>query len=527
MQPLFGGGLRQPKVHASYSDQILLVGHTGETIMFEQFRSFAVAHPILAAWITLLILLYVAVLGRYLLGNRSKPRQLPDPRPLGKKLEKPVNPPDPTSAPESIPGSPPVAAPFPLPVPVPAEPSVPPAQAPNSAPGGGAFPDAKPQSSGSETETGSLPEEVGIESHDLQPLEHQSSEGGYITVTLHYGTDRNDLGPHADVNNRYGEKRAAASPGFSPVTYGTCDVAIPRTHAVGKLEEPNWGRAEVPDKHVMILSLDSQSPDEFFATIGERLAGLRQCFIFVHGFNVSFRNAARRTAQIAYDLRFDGVPIFYSWPTAVVGESSLSPTTYTEAENNAIWSHYHFADFLLDVIRRAKPEVLHIVAHSMGNRVVSDALVDIGPLLTAEERSILREVLLTAPDIDAQTFKEHIAPRLVGVVPRVSLYASDNDTALGLSQSLHKNPRIGLTRAAVPMPVPGVEVIDASDANTDYFGHNYFGDAESILADFFLATRTGLSAGERRQTLDFVGGTHWDVREDATIEAAWESLQQA
>ena len=35
--------------------------------------------------------------------------------------------------------------------------------------------------------------------------------------------------------------------------------------------------------------------------------------MFVHGFNVSFADAARRTAQIAYDLAFGG-PGALSWP---------------------------------------------------------------------------------------------------------------------------------------------------------------------------------------------------------------------
>lgn len=41
----------------------------------------------------------------------------------------------------------------------------------------------------------------------------------------------------------------------------------------------------------------------------------RRAFIFVHGFNNSFEDAARRTAQIAFDVKFDGVPLFYSWPS--------------------------------------------------------------------------------------------------------------------------------------------------------------------------------------------------------------------
>ena len=36
----------------------------------------------------------------------------------------------------------------------------------------------------------------------------------------------------------------------------------------------------------------------------------RELFVFIHGFNVSFEDAARRTAQIHYDLKFDGAESF-------------------------------------------------------------------------------------------------------------------------------------------------------------------------------------------------------------------------
>jgi esterase/lipase superfamily enzyme len=39
-----------------------------------------------------------------------------------------------------------------------------------------------------------------------------------------------------------------------------------------------------------------------------------QALIFVHGYNMSFDNAARRAAQIAYDINFDGATFLFSWP---------------------------------------------------------------------------------------------------------------------------------------------------------------------------------------------------------------------
>ena len=40
-----------------------------------------------------------------------------------------------------------------------------------------------------------------------------------------------------------------------------------------------------------------------------------QALVFVHGYNNGFDDALFRTAQIAYDLKYDGAPFLYSWPS--------------------------------------------------------------------------------------------------------------------------------------------------------------------------------------------------------------------
>lgn len=46
-----------------------------------------------------------------------------------------------------------------------------------------------------------------------------------------------------------------------------------------------------------------------------RKTGKAEAFVFVHGFNVPFHEAAKRTAQMAFDMHFEGLPILYSWPS--------------------------------------------------------------------------------------------------------------------------------------------------------------------------------------------------------------------
>lgn len=60
----------------------------------------------------------------------------------------------------------------------------------------------------------------------------------------------------------------------------------------------------------------------FWAGLARKLenwwdAGQRNLFVLIHGFNVSFEEAAVRAAQIGYDLKVPGEMAFYSWPSHI------------------------------------------------------------------------------------------------------------------------------------------------------------------------------------------------------------------
>ena len=102
----------------------------------------------------------------------------------------------------------------------------------------------------------------------------------------------------------------------------------------------------------------------FFDKLSSRIAKShrKEAFVFVHGFNVTFEDAARRTAQLAYDLGFKGAPILYSWP------SKGSLFSYAADEATIDWTVPHLKEFLEEIAFKSGAEVLHIIAQSMGNR---------------------------------------------------------------------------------------------------------------------------------------------------------------
>ena len=134
----------------------------------------------------------------------------------------------------------------------------------------------------------------------------------YAVVRVLYATDRNRT-PKLKPAKMFGDDRGILS-------YGHCDVSIPRDHRMGVLEKPSIWRLEFredPAKHVVLLETVVRTKDDYFQDLEDRIHASEKnsAFLFVHGYNVTFEDAARRTAQMAYDLAFEGVPVFYSWPS--------------------------------------------------------------------------------------------------------------------------------------------------------------------------------------------------------------------
>jgi esterase/lipase superfamily enzyme len=112
---------------------------------------------------------------------------------------------------------------------------------------------------------------------------------------------------------------------------------------------------------------------------------------------------------------------------------------------------------------------------------LTGALRDLA-FLPEDERPRFNEIVLTAPDIDAEVFRTDIAPHIIKTGERVTLYASSNDTALAYSKQIHGYPRAGETGDNL-LVLPGMDTVDVSAVDTSLLGHNYYGDNETVLSD--------------------------------------------
>ncbi len=277
---------------------------------------------------------------------------------------------------------------------------------------------------------------------------------------------------------------------------GIATVTIPPSHQRGIVERPSIMRfefAEDENKHVVLTQAKELDGDEFYQQMNKQVSESNDhdLLVFIHGYNVDFDSAVRRTAQIANDLSFEGVPVCYSWP------SQGSLVGYTVDENNVIWTVRHLRDFLLELADRSQAKSINIIAHSMGNRAMTESLSQLSNQLTPDRLPLFDRVVLAAPDVDADHFRIELAPQLAEVGRHVTLYASSDDQALLASKHLHGGyPRAGESGENLVV-VPHIETIDVSGIDLSLLGHSYYGNSESILHDLYGVVRNRLPASQR------------------------------
>lgn len=326
------------------------------------------------------------------------------------------------------------------------------------------------------------------------PLPQPSGDELVHVQKIMFATDRARTGD-SDLETMFGGARAKGG----DVSYGTGEVTIPvAVHVRGQEERPWLRRNEDPRKHVVLRAINVLPHGEFTAELRSMAAEAGgDALLFIHGFNVTFAKAARRTAQIAYDLEYRGVPIMYSWP------SDGSLIRYLSDREDVEWSVPHIERFLSDLATAGEVRRLHLIAHSMGNQGLLRALHALAVRRPAGAPPLFENVILAAPDFDSEVFTEQLAPVITSLSRRWTLYASDKDAALDAS-SVMSVRRLGLPLALAD----GVDTIDASGIDVTPWSvpefHSYYSSKRRVLADL-IAVLQGIAPLERNLTRSGAG----------------------
>ena len=207
-------------------------------------------------------------------------------------------------------------------------------------------------------------------------------------------------------------------------------IGVPPGHEPGRVERPTFG-SEDPQKHFVVRNRRGLNETAFFSELASHISGRigsnRDVLLYVHGFNTSYDEARFRLAQIVDDGRFGGVAALYTWPAA----GSL--LDYGAAKESATIAR----DALSTLLHRLSevPDVgrVHILAHSMGAWLAMEALRENAISGSPDLNGKLGDVMLAAPDIDLNVFRQQLA-RLDP--SHVFILVASNDRALSLSRTL-------------------------------------------------------------------------------------------
>ncbi len=291
---------------------------------------------------------------------------------------------------------------------------------------------------------------------------------GSVEVVVPYATSRARTGT-SDARRFYG-------PRIGSREVGVARVRVPH--------DPRRGARETGEA-IQRTTLVAVEPGDLPSVEG------RSIVVFVHGFGVSFANAARQAAQLAYDLGFEGRVALFAWPSSM---------TYGGDEVRVLRAAAVLHEWLDGLAGQA--EMVHLVAHGMGARALAEALRGVA---RDENPARFGEVVLVAPDIDADLFVDEIAAEIEPIVRRITIYASANERALHHDLDAEA---LGDTESGLPIS-DRFETVDASAVDTSLFGHTLSSDRRSVVPDLG-AVLSGESPGGRLEQR--IGqATYWSL----------------
>ncbi len=261
---------------------------------------------------------------------------------------------------------------------------------------------------------------------------------------------------------------------------------------------------------LLIREAQTLKPAELATAIRAILACARlyphSALVFVHGYNVSFEAAVQRGAQLIRDLNYDGPAFVFSWP------SQDRLLRYSKDRAIADQSAESLAQFLQQVQQITGDARIHIVAHSMGNRVLLPALAS---ATSTAVRAKIGEVILAAPavpQVEAMRWLDQLNEQ---GLRHFTLYASKVDLAMWAALAFTEGTLLaGHSYNGQPFLHPGLESIDISEAGlTLDLNHDVFASNPVMVEDMRQLLQKGVRPPDHRLSTLEPRGSYWYYRE--------------
>lgn len=330
-----------------------------------------------------------------------------------------------------------------------------------------------------------------------------------------YGEDRSRSAAFGTATVRFGEGLT-----WDALLQASRSAARPREIELHMIQVQETARFDpTPPSLVATAASMAEAPTEpasaprgtpqerqFLEELSRRLAGAerKDVFLYVHGFDDTFKDAVLTAAEVWHFLAREGVPVCYTWP---VGIGGLEAYLYTISSTDFTVFHLKQAIRLI----ASCPDVhrIHLLAHSRGTAALMDAMRELylegwstpGGLAQLK----LGTCILAAPDIDFDVVVERDSTERIGrAVDRVAIYYSEEDKALKLSRwlfggterlgdldpRLFSKDEIERLRGNERSQLISARVTDLGD-----FNHTYFRSSPAVSSDMILLLRYGCQPG--------------------------------
>lgn len=323
-----------------------------------------------------------------------------------------------------------------------------------------------------------------------------TSDRGDRSVRVAFATNR------APVDGEKGADRFGDDAG--PLTYGFCHVEF---KPIGLLKDAaRHISLRFPTEMEDIVDLEEMNADSFWTTLEETVAKQEKKIAFyIHGYKMDFDTACRRTALMQREFGSGLVLLLFAWP------SQNNFALYTQDETRLKFSLPAVRSVLDHMLASFGTGKVDAVGHSLGTRGVTGAIAGMEPGVA----TLFDELVLVAPDMDRYDFEQAL-PVLARTVSGITIYVSENDGPLRVSQEVHGVPRIGQAGEYLTL-FDAVESIDISNApRRDIYGHNYHYFNSRITDDMRILLTEGTRADGRPGLLEksASGKTYWEMTEE-------------
>lgn len=363
---------------------------------------------------------------------------------------------------------------------------------------------------------------------------------------MHYGRERSRSAAFGVAEFQIGDEnltwdQLVAQSRLAKRDIKKLDLAVVGTRELGRFAPtpPSliiFGHGPPPADVVQKMrAAEAETEKRFLDQLSAQLAKTprKEVYIFIHGFNVDFNGSILTIAELWHFLGREGVPMAYSWPA---GQGVLRAYEYTN--QSAMFTIYHLKQTLKLIASCPAVEKVHIIAHSRGTAVATDAVREL--VLEIRGKGDLQKELklgtcaLAAADLDFDVvIAQNVNARAGEAVEGNAIYVFKGDKALSFSNWLSGGMmRLGDVSTDVfnqeeieaLRHTRRLQLIDARITKPGSFGHSYFHDNPAVSSDLVLYLRYNLPPGGKDgRPLGTSDTGFWIIDDDypGSIDAPW------